>query len=197
MATRGRKPAPKTRPRERLLTGDRRAQLIAMGLEAFGARSYDDVSIDDLARAAGISKGLLYHYFRTKRAFYVAAVREAARRLLEETKTDDALAPLERAVRGLSAYLLFVERHGAAYATLIRGGVGFDAEVMRVLEGTRLALMERILEARGADDAATRLALRGWIGFVEATSLEWIERRAMDREQLVGLWVRILGSLLA
>ena len=193
MATR----APRSkRPRERLPTDDRRAQLIAMGLEAFGARSYDEVSIDDLARAAGISKGLLYHYFRTKRAFYVAAVTEAARRLLDETATDATSPPLERAVRGLSAYLTFVERHGTAYVTLMRGGVGFDAEVMRVIEGTRAKLIERVLEARGAEDAATRLAIRGWIGFVEATSLEWVERRAMNRDELVGLWVRVLGSVL-
>lgn len=197
MATRAGKREPTKRPRERLLTGDRRAQLIAMGLEAFGARSYDEVSIDDLARAAGISKGLLYHYFRTKRAFYVAAVTEAARRLLEETETDATLPPLERAVRGLSAYLTFVERHGTAYVTLMRGGVGFDAEVMRVVEGTRAKLIERVLEARGAEDPATRLAIRGWIGFVEATSLEWVERRAMDRDELVGLWVRVLGGLLS
>ncbi|HEX7600148.1 MAG TPA: helix-turn-helix domain-containing protein [Polyangiaceae bacterium] len=197
MATRAAKREPTKRPRERLLTGARRAQLIAMGLEAFGARSYDEVSIDDLARAAGISKGLLYHYFRTKRAFYVAAVTEAARRLLEETATDATLPPLERAVRGLSAYLTFVERHGTAYVTLMRGGVGFDAEVMRVVEGTRAKLIERVLEARGAEDPATRLAIRGWIGFVEATSLEWVERRAMDRDELVGLWVRVLGGLLS
>lgn len=194
MATRATKAK---RPRERLPTGDRRAQLIAMGLEAFGARSYDDVSIDDLARAAGISKGLLYHYFRTKRAFYVAAVTEAARRLLDETATDATLPPLERAVRGLAAYLTFVERHGTAYVTLMRGGVGFDAEVMQVVEGTRAKLIERVLEARGAEDAATRLAIRGWIGFVEATSLEWVERRAMGRDELVGLWVRVLGSVLS
>ena len=162
-----------------------------MGLEAFGARSYDEVSIDDLARAAGISKGLLYHYFRTKRAFYVAAVTEAARRLLEETATDATLPPLERAVRGLAAYLTSVERHGTAYVT------GFDAEVMRVVEGTRAKLIERVLEARGTEDPATRLAIRGWIGFVEATSLEWVERRAMNRDELVGLWVRVLGSVLS
>jgi len=197
VATRARKPPPKKRLRERLLTGDRRAQLIAMGLEAFGARSYDDVSIDDLARTAGISKGLLYHYFKTKRAFYVAAVTEAARRLLDETQTDAALPPVERAVRGLSAYLSFVERHGTAYVTLMRGGVGFDAEVMRVVEGTRAALIARILEARGAEDAATRLAIRGWIGFVEATSLEWVERRAMTRDELIGLWIKVLGSVLS
>ena len=179
------------------MTDDRRAQLIAMGLEAFGERSYDEVSIDDSARAAGVSKGLLYHYFKTKRAFYVAAVTEAARRLLEETETDATVPPLERAVRGLSAYLSFVERHGTAYATLMRGGVGFDAEVMHVVEGTRAKLIERILEARGAEDAATRLAIRGWIGFVEATSLEWVDRRAMNRDELVGLWVRVLGSLLS
>src|SRR5690242_4164925 len=74
--------ADEARARVRLDVDERRAQLVALGLAEFGTRTYDDVSIDLIAQAAGISKGLLYHYFPTKRAFYVACVREAAARLL-------------------------------------------------------------------------------------------------------------------
>ena len=49
-------------PRARLLVDERRAQLLALGLRLFAEHSYDEVSIDELARAAGVSKGLLYHY---------------------------------------------------------------------------------------------------------------------------------------
>src|SRR4051812_45882941 len=79
-------PAPRKRaPRARLDVDERRAQLLSLGLERFSERSYDEVSIDDLARAAGISKGLLYHYFPTKRDFYIAALAQAAEQLLAAT----------------------------------------------------------------------------------------------------------------
>ncbi len=61
--------------RARLDVEERRKQLVALGNELFSKRTYDEVSIDELARAAGISKGLLYHYFPTKRDFYIATVR--------------------------------------------------------------------------------------------------------------------------
>ncbi len=187
---------PKARPRERLLTADRRAQLIALGLEAFGVRPYDEVSIDDLAREASISKGLLYHYFPTKRDFYVAALREAARQLLAETASDPRDEPLVRARKGLAAYLAFVERHGPAYAALMRGGIGSDEEVSGVIQATRAALVERILsEPHGAQvpgTPAVRLALFGWVGFVEATALQWLEARAVSRERLLAMWAEML-----
>ena len=69
--------------RARLDVDARRRQLLALGTALFGSRPYDEVSIDEVARTAGISKGLLYHYFPTKRDFYVATVREAAAELVE------------------------------------------------------------------------------------------------------------------
>src|SRR5579871_3685522 len=89
------------RPRTRLLVDERRAQLIALGIQVFGERPYDDVSIEDLARAAHISKGLLYHYFPTKRDFYVAAIGQATKDLLAKTSTARTLPPNERLERGL------------------------------------------------------------------------------------------------
>src|SRR5512144_2015136 len=69
--------------RIRLDNDERRAQLLSLARKAFSDRSYDDVSIDDLAREAKISKGLLYHYFPTKRDLYVAGLREIADELVE------------------------------------------------------------------------------------------------------------------
>src|SRR5580700_10583130 len=106
-------------------------------MELFSERTYDEVSIDELAAAAGISKGLLYHYFPTKRDFYVATVREAASRLLERTSKPVAGTPLERLSAGLDEYLDYVEAHAKPYAALLRGGVGVDAEVARIVDDTR------------------------------------------------------------
>jgi AcrR family transcriptional regulator len=185
--------------RARLDVDERRAQLLALGLAIFSERSYDEVSIDDLARAAGVSKGLLYHYFPTKRDLYVAALKEAAHQLLMETFTDPRGAPEERLRRGLATYLDFVERRGKAYSALMRGGIGSDPEVAAILEETRSTFASRILNflPREAARPLLRAALRGWIGFVEATALDWFTRREAAREDLVSLFVGVLFDAVA
>lgn len=182
----------------RMDTDARRAQLLELGIAAFATRTYDEVQIDDLARAAGMSKGLLYHYFPTKRHYYVATVREAARRLLALTEFDPSLPPLERLLEGMRRYLDFAERHARAHVALLRGGVGSDADVNEIIESTRRTLIERLLRGTGEDHPSPelRLSLRGWVAFVEATSLDWLEQRDMDRDALMALWLRVLVSLL-
>lgn len=189
---------PASRARARLDVDERRAQLVALGIELFGQRPYDEVSIDELAEAAGISKGLLYHYFPTKRDFYVASVREAARQLLATTDTDPALPAEERLRAGLDAYLAYVERHAAAYTTVMRSGVGTDPELSRVVDGTREELLQRIVEGAAQHGAAplARAALRGFVGFVEAASLEWVQHRAVSRDELRDLFAGVLVATL-
>jgi AcrR family transcriptional regulator len=183
--------------RVRLTSDARRAQLLELGIAIFAKRSWDEVQIDDVADAAGISKGLLYHYFPTKRDFYVEVVREAARRLIETTETSDETPPIERLTTGLSCYLRFVEEHAATYSTLLRGGIGSDADTAAIIEATRREFLTRLARGIGLDEPAPalRLIFRGWLGFVEATSLDWLDRRDLSREALLDLWSRTLAAL--
>ncbi len=187
--------APALKRRTRLVTSERRAQLLTLGLSMFAARSYDEVSMEELAARAGISKGLVYHYFPTKRHFYVAALREAARQLIAQTEPDDEAPPNERLHKGLVAYLTFVERHARQYAALMRGGIGSDKQVAAVVEQTRRTIVDRVLSAPEIGGSATptlKLAVRGWVGFVEATALEWIESPELPRDALVRMWMAVL-----
>jgi AcrR family transcriptional regulator len=156
------------------------------------------VSIDDVARAAGISKGLLYHYFPTKRDFYVATVREAAQQMLAIVYPDKALPPIERLARGIELYLDYVDAHRVAYAALLRSGVGADPEVARILDHTRGEFMRRILEGLPVEKppAKVRTTLRGFIGFVEAASLDWVEHRDISRDELRDLLIDFLAGAL-
>lgn len=178
------------RPRRaRLQVDERRAQLLDLALELFAGRTYDEISIGEIATAAGVSKGLLYHYFSSKRAFYVAAVRQASDRLVEATTpTDDELDPLGA---GITAYLDYVERHGPAYAFLLRGGVGADPEVLELVDATRRRFVDLITGALGElSHPMLRLAIRGWLGFVEAASLDWLDGDgSVPREALASLLV--------
>lgn len=183
--------APRSNSRTRLITDERRAQLIALGLELFSSRAYDEVHIAELATVAGISKGLLYHYFPTKRDFYTAALQTAAERLLAQLQPDPQLAPLARLQRGLHRYLSYVQQYGTSYVGLMRGGVGSDPAIAAIVEETRVACMSRLISGMGFSHstlpALLRIALRAWIGAVEAASLEWVLCPDVPADEVVGL----------
>lgn len=191
------------RPRVRLENDERRAQLLSLAQRVFTERAYDDVSIDDLAAAAKISKGLLYHYYPTKRDLYVASLRETAAELLAAVSTATAAdaAPAERVRAGLDAYLRHVKGLGKVFVALLRGGIGSDPEVADVLEETRRAFLDQFL-ARAemarilASSPLVHLALRGWLGMVEATSIEWVANSVVEREALRDLLVENLIAIL-
>ncbi len=188
-----------TRPRTRLQQDERRAQLLELGGELFNSRPYDEVSVDDLAAAAGISKGLLYHYFPSKRDLYVATLRSSADELLRATEPDPALQPLERLAVGVDAYLRHVEENTVGYASLLRGGIGTDSEVAAVVDDTRGIMIDRILRDIPLERPAPalRLALRGWIGFVESAGLEWAENKAVPREKVSSVLISVLQAAIS
>lgn len=194
--------AARSRPRRiRLETDQRRAQLLALARSAFSVRAYDDVSIDDIAREAKISKGLLYHYFPTKRDLYVAGLREIADELVRAVTSVSAdLAPIDRARAGLDAYLDHITRHSGAYVSLMRGGIGSDPEVADVVDGVRRQLSEAFLKDQPfaplfVGNARFETAVRGWIGFVEHATLEWCVNPRLSRVELRELLVEIVFAI--
>jgi AcrR family transcriptional regulator len=179
---------------------ERRRQLVTLGTALFSSRTYDEVSIDEVARTAGISKGLLYHYFPTKRDFYVATVREAATQLMDRTKTPEQMDRLDRLRTGLDAFFDYVADHGPAYESLLRSGIGADAEVAKIIDETREAFCARLIEKLAVRDDLARIALRGWVGFVEASTLGWLaarDRVSRDavRDMVIDVALDVLRSI--
>jgi AcrR family transcriptional regulator len=190
------------RTRVRLETDERRAQLLQLARKAFSDRSYDEVSIDDLAREAKISKGLLYHYFPTKRDLYVAGLRQIAEELMQRmTAIPTDLPPVDRVRAGLDAYLDHVHQHSRAFVSLMRGGIGSDPEVVQVIESVRRRLADRFVEGSLLPDLAGNVkfetTVRGWIGFVEAASIDWCANPRLTRTELRDLLQSILFSIMA
>jgi AcrR family transcriptional regulator len=190
--------AARPRRRIRLDNDERRAQLLALARKAFSDRSYDDVSIDDLAREAKISKGLLYHYFPTKRDLYVAGLREIADELVQRvTSLPRDVAPDVRVRNGLDAYLEHISKHARAFVSLMRGGIGSDPEVASVVEGVRSRMTEHFLERTPFAEVLRsnprfQVAIRGWIGFVEGATIDWCSNPQMTREELRDMISQIL-----
>jgi AcrR family transcriptional regulator len=188
-------------------TDERREQLLRTGVELLGQRSYDEVSIDEIAQAAGVSKGLLYHYFPTKKDFVLAVLLEATKELKALTAPDPSLPPLEQLDASLDAFLSYVEEHAAAYKTIFRTRGGGDPDVRAALEQGREQRVTEVLDAvlawgpqPGARPRppALEAAVRGWIFFVEGVVLQWLEQRDLEREQVRELLrAALIGSIAA
>ena len=201
MTARARRKASPTAPprRVRLHIDTRRTQLLELGMKLFSARAYEDIAIEDVAAAAGISKGLLYHYFRGKREFYVETIRAASLRLRRLSEPDPSLPPVERLRDAIDAHLEYIQEHGPAYAAIYRSGVAVAPEISEILEDHRGVITRYFLRNLGVGRPRPilRAALRAWIAMVEGASLDWIAHPALGREQLRELLVAGYVSLLA
>ena len=189
----------RSRPRARLSVDERRTQLLDLGRRLFNARPYDAISIDEIAAAAGISKGLLYHYFPSKRHFYVAVVRVGAEHVQRLTAVRPELAPADQLRESIDSFLTYVEKNAAAYGHLLRSGVGTDPEASAIVEGTRRAMVDQVLRNIGLADGRPllRLVIRGWVGFSEGVTLEWADRRDVPRKDVLKLLATAFETTLA
>jgi len=196
----------RTAKRSRMSTDARRQQLLAAGTELLGRRPYDEVSIEEIAAAAGVSKGLLYHYFPTKKDFVVAALRHGEDELGALTAPDPDLPPAEQLSAGLDRFLDFVEEHAAAYMAIFRSRGGGDGEIEATLEENRQRRLGALIEALGGWEGSPveieptpllETALQGWIFFVEGAVLRWLERGDIERGELRALLEQALLAALA
>lgn len=179
----------------------RREQLLAAALDLFGHRAPEDVSLDDVAAAAGVSRPLVYRYFPGgKQQLYEAALRSAADELSARFVEPPEGTPTQRLANALDRYLAFVDEWDAGYAALLRGGC--VAETSRttaiVDEVRRSALVQILRHLRAPAKCPPRLelAVRSWIASVELVSLTWLDQgkqppadelRAWLVDHLVGL----------
>jgi AcrR family transcriptional regulator len=176
---------------------ERRRQLLEAGARVFTERSYDDASMAEVARAAGISKGLLYHYFPSKRDLFVATLEAAAAELREITEPDPSLPLPEQLVTALDAYLAWIEEHADSYAKLMESASGSD-DVRSYMAQVRASTVERMLEAvvRSGDPAAVRTALHGFLWFMDGACLDWLAHHDLTRHQLRDMLVAAFAGTL-
>jgi len=194
-----------TATRTRLAPAQRREQLLDLGVQLLSVRRLDDLSIDELAEEAGISRGLLYHYFADKRDFHLAVLRRMADQVVAITAPGEGLEPLEQMEHLLDAFVGFVADNREAYVSFSRAAAAGDADFHRIYEDARAALTDRIfvtadaevLASLGLEDSpAVRMVVRGWSALVEDLLLSWLEDdRGLTRQELVAMMAAALPSL--
>lgn len=175
-------------PRWRRLEPDaRREQILSCAVRLFGERPYSEVSTTELAREAGVARGLINHYFGTKRDLYLEVVRRmvmiprhAVKRLPD--------GPLEVRVDGAVRWFLdAVARHNKAWLAAT-GAIGSDPDVERIVAEADEWGVDRVLEATGlAAEVGHREELRAMIraygGMAKVAAREWLVREDLTRAQ--------------
>jgi len=182
----------------RLDVDERRQQLLERGAELFTSHPYDKLSMSKIAEEAGISKGLLYHYFPSKQAFFEATLSSWAEQLRERTEPDPDLPPVEQLAGSLDGFLSVVDENLDTNRNLMQSAT--VPEIRNLIEEVRRLTAERILDALYADGAPpkARTAVSGWLWFMDGACLDWIEHRDVEREELRDLLLGVLmGALVA
>lgn len=180
---------------------ERRAEILACARRLFGERNYESVSTTELARESGVARGLINHYFGTKRELYLEVVRElvfipdfAVEKLAHGTLEQRAAASIDR-------FLHVINRNRQMWlATIGTGGYGRDPDVERILAEADENTAERMLETLGLTDITEGRAellamLRGFNAMAKAISKEWMTRRTLSREQTLELLTTTLVGI--
>ncbi|MEW1642194.1 MULTISPECIES: TetR/AcrR family transcriptional regulator [unclassified Streptomyces] len=186
--------------RRRMGVEERRQQLIGVALDLFSRRSPDEVSIDEIAAAAGISRPLVYHYFPGKLSLYEAALQRASDDLAGRFVVAEEGSLGGRLLRVMGRFFDFVDDHGPGFAALMRGGPAVGSSTTNALvDGVRQAAYLQILSHMKVQDPPARLELmiRSWISLVESTALIWLDGRRIPRADLERQLVHDFGALAA
>ncbi|WP_351233710.1 TetR/AcrR family transcriptional regulator [Streptomyces sp. NPDC002133] len=195
--------------RRRMGVEERRQQLIGVALDLFSHRSPDEVSIDEIAAAAGISRPLVYHYFPGKQSLYEAALRRAADELAARF-VEKPEGPLgARLLRVMRRFFDFVDEHGPGFSALMRGGpavpaggacpVGTATTTNGMIDEVRHAAYDQIMAHLGITEppARLRLVVRSWVSLAESTALIWLDGRDIPRAELELQLVHDFAALVA
>jgi len=188
------------RRRRRLPVDERRQELLRVGMELFSTRAYDELWVEEIAERAGISRGLLYRYFPTKRDFYVEVTRAAAAEAGELTAPDASQPPDEQLRSGIDAFLRYAEEHSQGFLTAYRGSLAGDPEVRAIVEEGRLRQSARIINIVVGDSEPPPLmclAVQGWIAFAQNVIAQWLEQREPEREAVRDLLIGVLTGAIA
>lgn len=158
--------------RVRLSHDERRRQLLGIGLAKLVEKPIADLSVDEVAAEAGISRSLLFHYFPTKRDFYRACIEAAGRRILRNTRPDPGLPADQQVASMVRRFVEQIERRRAFYLSLVHGTGAADVPLVEVYDAIWDEATARVMTALGLAPAA-RPVVHAWWAYVEDRALSW------------------------
>ena len=171
-----------TPKRRRLPPEQRRAQLLDAAGDLFAERGYEEVSVEDIARAAGVQRGLVHHYFGGRKDVYLALVERLDAVREEDLRPPEGRSARARVADSVSRWLDWTEANRTTYLGTIAPGEDLtDPEVRRVvadLRGRAVALLATFHADIADDSPRLRYALECWTGLNRAATRRWLRGEA-------------------
>jgi AcrR family transcriptional regulator len=188
--------------RARLDHDQRRRQILDCAASLLAARPYGEVSMEDVASAAGVTRGLLHHYFGTKRDLYLELMRDMLR-VVPVPVPDfvQGVTPEQRLADSVDGWLDAISENRTMWLAMLGGaGLGRDAEAERIWDRARDRSVDSIIGVLGLGPAAEapsalRGVLRSYAAFAEAATREWLAHERFTREQMRALLTSTLQLL--
>jgi AcrR family transcriptional regulator len=179
-----------TIPPRRLAPGDRRRQILTVARELLDVKPLDDITVEEAAERAGVSPGLVFHYFGTQRKLRRAIAEDVAQELLAQLAPDPALSHVEQLRGALSRFTDYVAKRPELFLAVTRVA-GASQDLRDLHAAIRATMGDWLVEALcdvGVDDTpALRATISGWIAFTEEVVLDWLTGRALARHEVVSL----------
>jgi AcrR family transcriptional regulator len=173
--------------RRRLEPDARREQILSVAVRLFGERGYAEVSTGDVAAGAGVARGLVNHYFGTKKELYLEVVRVMLTVPEVALTRLPAADPATRTDAIVSWFLDVVSRHSTSWlGAITAGGMAGDADVDRVIAEAVDIAADRVLAAVGRPvrGGAAHAMARSYVGLATSTAREWLQRGELTRAQV-------------
>ncbi|MBE1495162.1 AcrR family transcriptional regulator [Amycolatopsis lexingtonensis] len=182
-----------------------KAALVAAARELFAVRGYQAVPADEITRAAGVTRGALYHHYGDKQGLFRAVVEELERELTEEVEAafDGAADPLTGMLQALGVFLDACLREEVRRISLTDAPAVLGWEVWREIEAEYgLGLLVTVLEQARADGLIVDQPVRALAQLVLSAVMEAARMIAAadapaqtraEVQQVLGGW---FGSLL-
>src|SRR4051812_21080970 len=162
----------------RLDPGQRREQILDVANALFAERAYDEVSIEDIASAAGVTRGLVHHYFGGRKDVYIGLLERLGARREEQLRRPVGRSARARVADSVSRWLDWTEANRTIWlATMSHGEDIADADVRQVVTGLvrrAVALLADFHADIAEDSPRLRHALECWTGLNRAATRRWL-----------------------
>lgn len=175
----------------------RRAQLLDAGEAIFGQGDFEELTMEEIARHAGVTRALLYHYFPSKADFFAAIWRRAHEKLDEASDPTETGTVRTWVAGRLAAYLRFYAEHAHLVLIANRSSVAADPAVREPVSAHFRALGGTVLDAAGCTGESrpvAEAAFDGWIAFVRVTSLAALVDERISPAQNIALCLAALDA---
>jgi AcrR family transcriptional regulator len=185
--------------RRRLEPQQRREELLDVGAAMFAEKPYEDVFVEDIAARACVSRALMYHYYPNKRELYVAILKRASNRFLARVSPDPRLPLAEQLTTGLEAHIQSLVDHPFEAVAIHRGALSYDPAIQAIIAEELNVVGQRLINqlvAQGCLRDATEIAIEGWLAFVRAAYVKWIQSQNISRADLTEMCLRAFDCAL-